>query len=366
MNSAIPIIPNCPKKRRPVAAGESSGRSPGRSRRHVGTHPRRPRGRRYRLFSPETCSNSEIRLSPIAHKITLVLAIALSTPALSQAQQGPPKSDHPARIEPDARYQAAFEAVASAANTAQLDERLKELEALAGGNHAPLVEQLLHYLAHTNDPRANPVAGLMLKRLDVPAHSAVAVLAPQLSTADAAIVDRARELLRHYEDRSAGRPPDFSGYRAFVESQVRARREPSYELVRFMYDSDPGVALLTLMRGYQLREPGEIRPILWAEHVVADLLWRRQHGFLKPDAVEPAALEQLSALLRHRDWWVRVYVLEMLRRHPELRTEALVQNLQKDDHPRIRGEASDMVADPDSTIDQTPPGQSGVDSPGRP
>ncbi len=297
---------------------------------------------------------------------TLVLAIALSPAAMSRAQDDtPPAPGQPVRIEPDARYQATIEAIARAAGKEQLDARLDELKVLVGGDHAAVMQQALHYLAHAKDPRDQPAVGLILKRLEVPAHSAVAVLAPQMANVNTAISGKARELLRHYEDRSASRPPDFSSYRAFVEARIRAGGEPSFELVRFMYESDPGVALLTLVRGYRLREPAEIRPILWAEHVVADLLWRRQHGFLPPNAVEPGAVEQLNLLSRHRAWWVRAYVVEVLCRHSELRTAELIERLKEDQHPRIRAEASSVAAEPDPIIDENPPADPSAEDSGR-
>ena len=170
----------------------------------------------------------------------------------------------------------------------------------------------------------------------MPKEAAVTALAIHLDNVNPAIQREARSLLHGYEDRSATRPPDFSSYRAIIETAVRAGKEPSNSLVRFMYETDPGTALLTMMRGYQLRDPNEMKPILWAEHVIADMFWKRQFGFLVPQEVPAAALDELNALSRHDRWWVRLYVVEILRHHPDLSQPEMFNRLKEDRHAIVR------------------------------
>ena len=84
----------------------------------------------------------------------------------------------------------------------------------------------------------------------------------------------------------------------------------------------------------------EIKPILWTEHVVSDMLWRQQYGFLPPDASDPAALGELAALARHDAWWVRLYVAEIMRRHAALRQADLVDRLARDADAQVRQSAA--------------------------
>jgi hypothetical protein len=76
--------------------------------------------------------------------------------------------------------------------------------------------------------------------------------------------------------------------------------------------------------------------IVWAEHVVADVLWKQENGFFKRDEITPDAVEQLDQLARSDHWWVRLYVAEILRGQPEFRTGAMVARLAQDVHPSVR------------------------------
>jgi hypothetical protein len=103
-----------------------------------------------------------------------------------------------------------------------------------------------------------------------------------------------------------------------------------------MYASAPGEALLTLMRAHGLREPEDIKEILWAEHTVADVLWKHQYGFLDLERNEPAAVQELSKLAGHRAWWARLYAAEIMRQHAVFRNAALLERLMNDAHELVR------------------------------
>lgn len=46
---------------------------------------------------------------------------------------------------------------------------------------------------------------------------------------------------------------------------------------------------------------------------------------------KPAAIEQLEKLAEHAQWWVRLYVLEVLRQHSELQSPEVRERLRKDE-----------------------------------
>ncbi|HWL92634.1 MAG TPA: hypothetical protein VNT79_03795 [Phycisphaerae bacterium] len=240
-------------------------------------------------------------------------------------------------ISPNDVYQAAIGALESAPDRMSFEERLAGLLMLCDGHLKTAIEQLALYAARQeNNPRARAMVGNILKRLDVSRHQMVAALAPHLDNQASAVVEVARELMRESEDRSAERPPDFSAYRALIEADVRAGRDPQASLIAFMFESEPGAALLTLVRAYQLRDPDEIKPILWAEHVVADLLWRRRFGFVERRAVDPAVIRELEKLSRHPFWWVRLYVARVVDACPELAGPGLVNRLSADPNVLVR------------------------------
>ena len=102
-----------------------------------------------------------------------------------------------------------------------------------------------------------------------------------------------------------------------------------------MYESDPGAALLFLARAHS-SAPDVLKPILWAEHVVADSVWRQEHGFLGADQVDPDALKELQKLSKHEYWWSRLYVAQMMRKHPAFRRRETIVALKQDKHPLVR------------------------------
>jgi hypothetical protein len=119
------------------------------------------------------------------------------------------------------------------------------------------------------------------------------------------------------------------------DSYLGAREDPPLSLIEIMYREGPSEALLTLVRVYR-GDPEMVKQLKWAEHVVSDVLWKQQNGFLKPKEVEPAAVEQLEKLSRHSEWWVRLYVAELLNQEPEFQTPELVKRLNDDNHTLVQ------------------------------
>jgi len=103
-----------------------------------------------------------------------------------------------------------------------------------------------------------------------------------------------------------------------------------------MFDADPGTALTTLLPAYQLRDIEEIKQILWAEHVVSDLLWKRRYGFVARDAIEPAATEQLEKMSHHARWWVRLFVARIASDDTELASPATIDRLKGDSFSLVK------------------------------
>lgn len=114
-------------------------------------------------------------------------------------------------------------------------------------------------------------------------------------------------------------------------------------LVRYMYETDPGMALLAVMRAHQVREPAQIKRILWAEHLVSEVLWKQKFGFLKPSEVDAAAVEQLTSLSTHEAWWARLYVAEVMRQQPAFRGAELLTVLAGDSNEAVRESAAQAL-----------------------
>ena len=244
--------------------------------------------------------------------------------------------DDQVTLSADPTWQAAIARVVTAATEQQQSDALNQLRARDDATRRQLVRQLLYYSSRAHDTADAMAAGAILHKLDIPDQAVTEALVPLLGTTDQDLGKSVQNILGGIEGRAAGRTPDFSAYREIIADAVRETNGPPDALIRYMYESDPGAALLTLMRAYQLRQPATLKTLLWAEHVVSDVLWKQRNGFLNPDEIEPAGAAELARLARHEAWWVRLYVAEIMRQHPAFRQPALVERLKRDAHHLVR------------------------------
>ncbi len=138
--------------------------------------------------------------------------------------------------------------------------------------------------------------------------------------------------------------------------------------VQYIYERSPGRALLTFQSGNvdlsaqlhairknleaarQGRETkgqdetrqqrqtrqNERREILLAEHIVSNAIWLNENGFAERfQKALPDAADELARLAKHDEWWVRLYVASIMRRHRELRAPAIVQQLTADSNELV-------------------------------
>jgi hypothetical protein len=236
----------------------------------------------------------------------------------------------------DPAVQAAITSVLTADSEQQQSDAIEHLRVLDDTARQRLVRQLVYYSRHAQSEQDALAAGAIIRRLNIPDSAVIQALVPLLGTPDSELERLVRNILGGFEERGAGRRPNFSAYLELIANTVREGNEPPDALIRYMYESDPGEALLTLMRSFQLRQPAALKQLLWAEHVVSDVLWKQRYGFLDPDEIEPAAAEELAKLAGHEAWWARLYVAEIMRQHTAFRQPALVELLKHDTHRSVR------------------------------
>lgn len=245
------------------------------------------------------------------------------------------------------------------------DDAFRELHALsrlAGNDRVKLVEQWAYFRARaTHDPEAT-IPLLFLQLMEVPDYAIVRALAPHMNAKHPKLREIAREQLGHVDNASGGRsslaPLNFGEYRRYVEHRLRSKEPVPEGFVSYIFLQAPGEALLAYVRASTFSKE-QANEYLWSEHVVSDAIWKKEHGFQQEfDAAKPAALEELTALSQHEQWWVRLYVAEILRRHPEFRTPLLMERLRKDEHELVRG----AIPPPDASRNRgSKPGNSPTD-----
>jgi hypothetical protein len=158
--------------------------------------------------------------------------------------------------------------------------------------------------------------------------------------------DARKRLERQSPEGYAG-DPDFRHYASYLKKHNDV--ETSHYLIRHMFRTAPGEALHAMIYVQYLAVPypplrlpkrasvnAEIRPILYAEHIISDIIWHQQFRFEVAQEELDRAKGELSKLSQHKDWSVRLYVAEITQQHPELRVEDVTQRLQKDENELVR------------------------------
>lgn len=256
----------------------------------------------------------------------IVLACGLATGAQEASRDVLPR--------PDAAMQAGIRRLLAAQSAEDQRAALEALRAGAGAEHGLLVPQLFLFTRQATDTRDAMLLGFVLERLAIPDEHVVRALVPLLESGDAGVRAALGNVLSEYEHRSVDRGADFSIYRPLLEQGL------SPGLVRHLFEVDPGAALLALTR-VQVTDPAELRALLWAEHEVADALWKLRFGFRAREDLartEPGALAELDLLARHPRWWARLFAARIgsLERALAVRLE----ELRRDEHALVREAAA--------------------------
>ncbi|MGH7931429.1 MAG: hypothetical protein ACREQV_26990 [Candidatus Binatia bacterium] len=273
--------------------------------------------------------------------------------ASQQAANGPPCDivPKPEIQEQINRTVAAFRDV-NDVNYDNLGNAFRELDDLKKmvDERTEVVRQLVYYDAHPPEgagDQAGLYALLILERTEISDFKIVEALATCLNTSDAELLDSIQERFDVIDGvdewrRKPLNPPNYDVYEWYIKSRVQREAQVPEPFVVYIYRNVPGMALRAFVGAHDwrfnyrndLKWPEEKRrPILLSEHVVSDAVWRKEHGFEdKFDAAKPEALAELEKLSKHETWWVRLYVAEILYRHPEFRTPELVERLKTDEH----------------------------------
>ncbi len=221
--------------------------------------------------------------------------------------------DEPLNIKPDSRLQAKIADVSKAIGEEKSEEQfwraIVGLNRAAASDKQELVRQLIWY-----DSQATDV--------------------PESMTLSMVLYFLRSEVANIIEDYSPDRAPDFSPYRGHLLGRLERKEELEPGLVAHLFRRSPGAAIeLMATTVYQ----GDAqKPLLWARHVIDDLLWKRRFGFAPPNQPDPAATEQLQKMIARDESWARAYAAAVIREHRELGTPDLVEKLKGDKSEVVR------------------------------
>ena len=145
--------------------------------------------------------------------------------------------------------------------------------------------------------------------------------------------------------------PDGNAFRVrliegYYYGRINAKRgngtilEPA--LSERMFTLSASEALRTYVRA-SIDDGEQRKPFLWAGHVVDDMLWKVQNGFIKQQFGRVNAEDipadvplQLDLMAARPEWWARLWVAAVMAQHKELATPELITKLRRDENELVR------------------------------
>lgn len=242
-------------------------------------------------------------------------------------------------IIPNEKYQTMIHSLLKEATTREDVERRinKLINDVGPANITHLVEQALFCVQNAKDKYDKVTGGYILRTLAKEKKGAyVWGILPYIGSNDTKLVSIIKSTLAEVDHTQVLGIYDFGYYQSALGSLHRKNITPPSVLIQHMFERSPGLAVLCCARVYANNDIETLKEILWAEHVVSDVLWKQQHGFIKANETEPAAMEQLDKLSQHKAWWARLYVAEILRQHPEFKTVDIVKRLESDENELVQ------------------------------
>ena len=213
---------------------------------------------------------------------------------------------------------------------------------MAVKNRIELIRQLLWFHARANEISDGMVLPLVLHYTQLQEGDMVHAIAPLLDTSDKSLRRSVFEVAKIVENASPDRGPNFGHYRSYIDATVHFSQEIEPALAGHMFERSPGDALRAFVIA-TIKDGENRKPFLWAGHVVDDMLWKVNNGFIKtqfgrvkPEDIPAEVPPQLDLMAARPEWWARLYVAAIVEQHPELATPALVEKLRAADNDLVR------------------------------
>ena len=155
------------------------------------------------------------------------------------------------------------------------------------------------------------------------AESAINAVLPYLETRNPYF----REEILHLElakvEWVAAHESDYSKYELYIEKR---KNNPPLALIEYMYTKSPEDALLSLMRVY-MKDPEEKELLALHEEIIRKNIKTEDYTDV---------IHSLNELSQYKEWWVHLYVAEIMKQCPQIKELDIIQRLKQDEHPLVR------------------------------
>lgn len=187
-----------------------------------------------------------------------------------------------------------------------------------------------------SDGGGNPewAAGIVV--LQIPRDMLLSAIVPQLNPGKQlyGLLDgNDRDMAQYLEYQADDDSSSFRAYANYLSKHKKRGLPPG--LIGYMIHKQPGKALVCVTDVF-VKETKQSKELLWAEHVISDIIWKHDYGFLPKTKTEPEAITQLYILSKYDEWWVRLYVAEVMRQHKAFRQPEIIERLKKDEYLLVR------------------------------
>jgi hypothetical protein len=234
------------------------------------------------------------------------------------------------------------------ANQNNADEAFRQLGLLRSVNPQEIVTQLAIFAARVGDGEQVLRARRILDLLNIQPAIVIEVLAPYVDADESNLRSFVRDWFEYHDKAGApgpGLPPlqpvNYSDYKDYIRGKIIRNEEVPEPFVEYIYERLPGHALLAF---YYAHGPKD-RDILFAENNIRNVIWLKSNGFDEEYQKELLkAKAQLLKLATHEEWWVRLYVAEIMRHQAELRDENVMKSLASDSNELVAKAAQKEAA----------------------
>ncbi len=236
-----------------------------------------------------------------------------------------------------------------------------------------IVKQVAIFAAGPDEQQ--PLTALaVLQLLNLPPNIVIETLAPYLNADNIKLRSFVLDWFQNHDnggsDESPLQPVNYADYADYVRKRLNRNEDIPNGFVEYLFERSPGRALLAFNRAdrrgetvdrlqemrRELEQRGNIgklpqpkagvgqSDIFLAEHMISNAIWFKKHHFDHQfqDAL-PAAKQQLSKLSEQQQWWVRLYVAEIMRRYREFRQTEVLEKLSHDSNAVVSKSAKSAI-----------------------
>jgi hypothetical protein len=234
---------------------------------------------------------------------------------------------------PEVKVQKRIATVLRSSNDVDFHRGMADLNATAQGegwNAERLLNEVIDYYPRVDSNIQLSVYNRMLESLHIPRSAMVAAAAPRLDAGGQA-AELSKSILVWAAPGTEQGKTDYSQ----LAEYLRQKQAPA-SLVLWMYGRDPSAAMWQLVEIYGERmDSADRRTLALAEHVVSEVLWRQGRNLNDTGEFARAAADQLETLSKFGQWYVRLYVAQVISANPRLAKNDVAERLAKDENALV-------------------------------